>query len=51
MNKETIQKLALESGFVLKPQADGTMDLNPYVYEFVIKILAHQVENLDDSTD
>lgn len=29
-----IRDLALECGFTLKPQADGRMDLNDYVYAF-----------------
>lgn len=45
MNKEIIQKLALESGFKLKPQPNGVMDLNPYVYEFVNSILNYQAKN------
>lgn len=35
MNKERIKKMALGSGFKLKEQPNGEMDLNPYVYEFV----------------
>lgn len=34
MDKEQIKALALKHGFKLKEQPDGTMDLNPYVYEF-----------------
>ena len=34
MNKEQIKQLALNNGFKLKEQHDGSMDLNPYVYEF-----------------
>lgn len=35
MDKTQVRKLALESGFKLKEQGDGSMDLNPYVYDFV----------------
>ncbi|QFP93532.1 hypothetical protein [Edwardsiella phage vB_EtaM_ET-ABTNL-9] len=35
MDKERIKKMALGSGFKLKEQPNGEMDLNPYVYEFV----------------
>ena len=35
MDKNKIKKLALENGFKLKEQADGSIDLNPYVYDFV----------------
>lgn len=31
---QVIKKLALQHGFNLKPQANGEMDLNPYVYDF-----------------
>ena len=34
MNNEQIKHLALQNGFKLKEQPDGTMDLNPYVYDF-----------------
>ena len=34
MNKQQIKELALENGFNLKEQPDGTLDLNPYVYDF-----------------
>lgn len=40
MNRETIRALALAKGFTLKPQPDGTEDLNPYVYEFAEALLA-----------
>lgn len=29
-----IREVALSKGFKLKPQPDGSEDLNPYVYEF-----------------
>ncbi|WP_417534156.1 hypothetical protein [Marinobacterium stanieri] len=34
MKREEIKELALARGFKLKPQPDGSEDLNPYVYEF-----------------
>jgi hypothetical protein len=34
MNKQDIKQLALDNGFKLKQQPDGSMDLNPYVYQF-----------------
>lgn len=34
-----IRELALQKGFKLKPQPDGTMDLNPYVYDFAQALL------------
>lgn len=38
IDNSEIKKLALQSGFKLKEQPDGSMDLNPYVYEFARKI-------------
>lgn len=38
MTKEEIRKLALECGFHLKMQDDGSKDLNPYVYQFTGKL-------------
>ena len=32
MEKSRIKAIALSSGFKLKEQTDGNMDLNPYVY-------------------
>jgi hypothetical protein len=34
IDRETIKQIALEQGFNLKEQPDGSMDLNPYVYKF-----------------
>lgn len=34
-----IKALALSNGFKLKEQPDGTMDLNPYVYDFAEALL------------
>jgi hypothetical protein len=39
LEKNDIRKLALDNGFKLKSQEDGTMDLNPYVYEFAAALL------------
>ena len=46
LERERIKKLALESGFKLKEQPHGIMNLNPYVYEFAFKLLgksAHEI--------
>lgn len=40
LNKETIKEIALANGFKLKEQADGEMDLNPYVYDTINKAIA-----------
>lgn len=45
MNKEKIKQLALECGFKLKPQPDGSDDLNPYVYEFAEKMYRRGAED------
>lgn len=34
MDNKKIREIALKNGFKLKEQADGAMDLNPYVYQF-----------------
>ena len=34
MDVQKIKELALANGFKLKEQADGSMDLNAYVYDF-----------------
>lgn len=39
MNNERIKKMALGSGFKLKEQPNGDMDLNPYVYDFARALL------------
>jgi len=47
MNKQQIKELALAKGFKLKEQPDGTIDLNPYVYEFAAALKAqHQADIL-----
>ena len=38
MTNDQIKELALANGFKLKEQPDGSMDLNPYVYEFAQKL-------------
>ena len=39
MEKARIKEIALECGFKVKEQPDGTFDLNPYVYDFDCKII------------
>ena len=43
MNKAKIRELALANGFKLKQQPDGTMELNPYVYDFAAELMAEAV--------
>lgn len=40
IDRETIKRIALESGFTLRDQPDGTKDLNPYVYGFAKRLFA-----------
>lgn len=42
-----IQKIALENGFKLKLQANGDMDLQPYVYTFV-RALIRKLKGTDN---
>jgi hypothetical protein len=42
IDRSTIKQIALEQGFKLKEQPDGSMDLNPYVYTFA-RVLETQV--------
>lgn len=39
LTNERIRKVALDSGFKLKEQPNGEMDLNPYVYEFARRLM------------
>lgn len=43
-----IKELALASGFKLKEQASGNMDLNSYVYEFAEKLLEDKQREIDE---
>ena len=38
LEKEQVRQLALECGFHLNVQDDGSKDLNPYVYQFAGKL-------------
>ena len=44
LEKKQVRQLALECGFHLKVQDDGSKDLNPYVYRFADKICEHTVQ-------
>lgn len=39
LERDLIKQIALESGFTLRWQPNGTQDLNPYVYVFAANIL------------
>lgn len=40
LTREEIKRIALANGFKLKKQPDGSLDLNPYVYECAEALLA-----------
>lgn len=42
MTNDKIKEIALASGFKLKEQPDNSVDLNPYVYEFALRLLNKQ---------
>lgn len=42
MNNDRIRTIALMKGFKLKEQPDGSLDLNPYVYDFAHALLERQ---------
>lgn len=46
MTNEQIKELALAYGFKLKEQSDGSMDLNPYVYDFARALILSRDETL-----
>jgi len=39
VTNDQIKEIALKSGFKLKEQSDGSMDLNPYVYDFARSLI------------
>lgn len=51
MDKQKIKELALASGFKLKEQPNGEMDLNSYVYDFVAAIEVQLEEDAWVSAD
>ena len=44
MTNDEIRALALSHGFTLRPQPDGLMDLNPYVYAFARALVEQERE-------
>ena len=51
MTKAQIRDLALANGFKLKKQPDGSMDLNPYVYQMMIALLNAAREHAASKVD
>lgn len=47
MDRKELRDLALASGFKLKEQPDGSVDLNPYVYEFAESCLLPYKDKID----
>lgn len=48
MDKKTVKEIALENGFKLKEQPDGSLELNPYVYVFADKLVKHQQAKVEE---
>ena len=42
MTNDDIRRIAVEHGFTLRPQGDGSLDLNPYVYRFAEALIEAQ---------
>ena len=42
MTNQEIRKIALDNGFKLKDQPNGSKGLNPYVYDFARAIIAEE---------
>ena len=39
LSKDEVKRIALENGFKLKIQDDGSKDLNPHVYDFALVLI------------
>nr|WP_313098122.1 hypothetical protein [Moraxella sp. CTOTU48717] len=48
MTNDQIKELAIANGFKLEEQPDGTMNLNPYVYEFASVVFSKGVVTVFD---
>lgn len=46
--KKQVREIALASGFKLKEQPNGEMELNPYVYEFAGTLVDQQQKTIDE---
>ena len=46
LDKKRVEQLALENGFKLKQQEDGTMALNTYVFTFADKLITETTGEL-----
>lgn len=51
ITKDEIQKLALDSGFTTRRQPDGSIDLNPYVYQFAKNLLLYSEAKTEGPTE
>lgn len=51
MDRKKIKELALECGFKLKTQADGSKDLNEYVYKFADKLIESKDREIEELTN
>lgn len=46
MTNDKIKEIALKSGFKLKEQSHGSMDLNPYVYDFARALISSEFDKV-----
>ncbi len=44
LDKPVVKAIALNSGFKLKVQEDGSLDLNPYVYLFAGRLITASID-------
>lgn len=51
VGNEEIKKTALENGFKLKEQPNGSTDLNPYVYDFAINLVLNELGKVKDDLE
>lgn len=51
MDRKQIKELALECGFKLKSQADGSEDLNEYVYKFAEELIKDRDQLIKELTN
>ncbi|MFB6349671.1 hypothetical protein ACFBZI_10605 [Moraxella sp. ZJ142] len=47
LGKLAIKHLALDTGFKLKEQPNGDMDLNPYVYDFADELILTTISSIE----
>lgn len=48
IDNDRITQIALDNGFKLKEQPDGSMALNPYVFDFARALIREAVSDICD---